>query len=515
MERSIMTGLAVPRSTGARKAGAALAHLTVAAIMVCGALGAAPTLAAKDTLTLAVGLEPPHLDPTAGAAAAIDEVVYANLFEGLTRIDSTGAVQPALAESWEVSPDGLVYTFALRQGATFHDGSAFDADDVLFSLDRARGEDSTNAQKRLFAPIATVEKVDAHTVRVTLKHAAGDFLFSLGWGDAVMIAPETADTNKNEPVGTGPFAFERWIKGDSVVLTRRDAYWGTPPALNRVTFKFIEDASAQVNALLAGDVDAMPNIGAPEMLDRFKGDGRFAVQVGSTEGETILAINNGQEPFDDILVRRAIAHAINRQDIIDGAMFGFGTPIGTHFAPHHPAYIDLTDRYPFDPERARELLAEAGWPDGFEASLKLPPPSYARRGGEVIAAQLATVGISVRIEPVEWAQWLDRVFKQRDYDLTIVSHTEPLDIEIYGRDDYYFDYHSNAFRGIMQQLQASAGTEARYALFGAAQRAITEDAVNAYLFQLAKHGVWAAGLEGLWANSPVQANDVTGVRWAR
>lgn len=492
---------------------AVLTAVLGAAFAASLAAAVAPARAADDRLILAMALEPPHLDPTAGAAGAIDEVVYANLFEGLTRIDRDGTVKPALAERWDIDRNGRVYTFHLRRDVTFHDGSAFDADDVLFSLDRARADDSVNAQKRLFAPIETVEKVDSHTVRVTLDAAAGSFLFSLGWGDAVMVAPETADGNKTRPVGTGPFQFDRWVKGSSVVLTRHDGYWGRAPALARVTFRFIDDPSAQVNALLAGDIDAMPNIGAPELLDRFGGDSRFTVAVGSTEGETILAINNGRAPFDDLRVRRALAHAINRDDIINGAMFGHGTPIGTHFAPHHPAYLELVDRYPFDPDAARALLTDAGMPDGFTATLKLPPPSYARRGGEIIAVQLAKIGITVSIEPMEWAQWLDRVFKQRDYDLTIVSHTEPLDIEIYGRDSYYFDYHNQAFRGLVQQLRITSDTDARHALFGAAQRAITEDAVNVYLFQLAKHGVWRSDLVGLWANSPVQANDVTGAYW--
>jgi len=235
--------------------------------------------------------------------------------------------------------------------------------------------------------------------------------------------------------------------------------------------------------------------------------------IGSTEGETILAINNGGAPFDDLRVRRAIAHALDRQAVIDGAMFGYGTPIGSHFAPHHPAYVDLTGRYPLDLDKARALLAEAGHPDGFEATIKLPPPTYARRGGEIVAAQLAKIGIKVEIIPVEWAQWLEQVFRGRDYDLTIVSHTEPMDIGIYARDDYYFNYKSEDFRAIMDRLTAAVGQDERYALMGEAQRRLADDAVNGFLFQLAKHGVWNAKIQGLWENSPVQANDLTEVYW--
>lgn len=475
--------------------------------------GASAALAAKDSLTLAMVLEPPHLDPTAGAAAAIDEVVYANIFEGLTRIDRDGAVQPALAESWTVSDDGLVYTFKLHQGVTFHDGTAFDSADVKFSLDRAMAPDSTNAQKALFAPIASVETPDASTVVVTLKQPAGSLLFNLGWGDAVIVAPESAAENKNHPVGTGPFKFERWVKGDRVEMSRYADYWGEPAKLAKATIKIIPDPAAATAALLAGDIDAFANFPAPEAMPQFENDPRFEVVIGATEGETILAINNARKPLDDVRVRRALAHAVDRKAVIDGAMFGYGTPIGSHFSPLHPAYVDLTDIYPYDPGKAKALLAEAGHGNGLTLTLKLPPPSYARRSGEVVAAQLASIGVKTDIVQLEWAQWLEQVFKGKDYDLTIVSHTEPMDIGIYARDDYYFDYRNDDFKALMAKLDATIDQDARNAILAEAQKKLAEDAVNVFLFQLAKHGVWDRDVVGLWENSPVQANDLTEVHW--
>lgn len=480
-----------------------------------GFLSVMPAATAKDRISLGLVLEPPHLDPTAGAAAAIDEVVYANVFEGLTHIDRDGVVQPGLAESWDISGDGLTYTFTLRSGVAFHDGSAFDAEDVVFSIERAMAEDSVNAQKGLFEPIESVAADGADKVVVTLKRPTGHFLFNLGWGDAVIVAPESAESNKALPIGTGPFKFDRWIQGDRVELLRNQNYWGEAVKLEGATFQIVPDPSAAVAAMMAGDLDAFPNFPAPESIIQFEADPRFTVKIGTTEGETILAINNGRPPFDDLKVRQAIAHAIDRQSIIDGAMFGYGTPIGSHFAPHHPAYIDLTDRYPHDPEKAKALLAEAGHGSDLSLTLKLPPPSYARRGGEIIAAQLAEVGIDAEIIPVEWAQWLDQVFKGKDYDLTIVSHTEPMDIEIYGRGvDYYFDYQEPAFKALIDQLAETADEEGRNAVLSEAQTMLADDSVNAFLFQLAKHGVWDARIEGLWENSPVQANDLTEVRWA-
>lgn len=469
--------------------------------------------AAQDTLELGMVLEPPHLDPTAGAAAAIREVGYANIFEGLTRIDQNGTVQPGLATSWTVSDDGLVYTFELAPGATFHNGVPLTAEHVVFSFERAMAEDSVNAQKQLFEPIASVEAVDDATVVVTLQRPTGHFLFNLGWGDMVIVEASSAETNKTEPVGTGPFRFSRWVTGDRVELARNDDYWGEAPALESATFTFIPDPAAATAAMLAGDIDAFANFPAPEAMLQFEADPAFEVVIGSTEGETILAINNTKPPLDDIRVRRALAHAIDRQAVIDGAMFGYGTPIGSHFAPHNPAYVDLTGRYAYDPDAAKALLAEAGVED-LKLSLKLPPPTYARRGGEIIQAQLAVVGIEAEIIPMEWAQWLEQVFTNKDYDLTIVSHTEPMDIDIYARDDYYFGYDNPEFDALIDTLAATDDPDERASLYAQAQEMLAEDSVNVFLFQLAKHGVWKAGVEGLWHNSPIPANDLTAVHWA-
>lgn len=476
------------------------------------ALCAAQAMAAPDAITLGMVLEPPNLDPTAGAAAAIDEVVYANLFEGLTRFGPDGSVAPALARSWDVSEGGSVYTFHLVEGATFHDGTTFDAEDVKFSLDRARAADSANAQKALFAGITEVEVIDPATVKVTLAAPDGAFPFKMAWGDAVIVAPESVDTEATHPVGTGPFQFADWLQGDHVTLTAYPGYWGEKPALTTATFRFISDPTAAFAAMMSGDVDAFPNFPAPETLIQFQSDPRFKVIVGSTEGETIIAMNNRLAPLNDIKLREAIAHAINRQEIIDGAMFGYGTPIGTHFAPHNPDYVDLTGLSAYDPELSKKLLGEAGLED-VTLRLALPPPTYARRGGEIVAAQLAAVGIKTQITNLEWAQWLETVFKGHDFDLTIVSHTEPMDINIYARDDYYFGYATPQFKELMAELDRTTDPAERSAQLKEAQEIIAKDYVNAYLFQLAKTGVANAKIEGLWENAPTQANDLTGVRW--
>ena len=222
---------------------------------------------ARTDVKVGLVLEPPSLDPTAEAAAATDEVVYANIFEGLARITSDGSVIPDLAKSWDISADGLVYTFHLVEGAKFHDGTDFNADDVKFSLDRINAEGSLNAQKALYAAIVSVEVVDPATVKVTLKQPDGNLIYSLAWGDAVIVAPESADNNKINPIGTGPFVFKDRVEGDHITLEKNQSYWGTPAKLEGATFRFIGDPTAAFAAVQAGDVDTFPNFPSLESIE--------------------------------------------------------------------------------------------------------------------------------------------------------------------------------------------------------------------------------------------------------
>ena len=473
------------------------------------------TAMAKDSVSIGMRLEPsPGLDPTTGAAAAISQVTLYNIFEGLTRLDGGGGVLPLLAKSWTISDDGTTYTFSLESGVVYHNGAPFNSVDVKAQFERNAAEDSSNKSKGLFSSIVSIATPDAHTVTVTLPSANALFPFFLAQAPAAILDYEAyADANTN-PVGTGPYQFVKWTKGDSVTLKKFDKYRNAGDVqIANVQFRFISDAAAQVAALKAGDLDYMPSLSAPEMFAEFQKDDRFTTLRGTTEGETILAMNNKNEVLSDVRVRRALMHAINRDDLIVGAVAGYGTPIGSHFAPHHPAYIDLTGQSSYDPDKARALLKEAGQ-ENLTLSLDLPPPSYARRGGEVIAAMLAEVGVTINIENVEWAQWLDRAYKKKQYDLTIVSHVEPMDIgRIYSNPDYYFQYDSHAFRDIIHKFTIATTVDEQTAQLQAAQRQLAEDMPNGFLFQLAKLGVAQAGLTGMWPSWPAFINDVAAMKW--
>ncbi|WP_375449834.1 ABC transporter substrate-binding protein [uncultured Devosia sp.] len=490
--------------------GKLIGGLGLALVLMTASMGMA--WAAPTEIRIGVALEPPTLDPTAGAAEAIDIVVYQNIFEGLTRIDQNGAVQPGLATSWTISDDGLTYVFKLADGVTFHDGTSFDAEDVKFSFDRIAAPDSVNAHKEFYAVITSVTVIDPLTVEFTLSKPVGRFLFDIGRGDAVIVAPESAANNATNPIGTGPFSFVQWDKGSRVVLEAYGPYWGGPVALTKASFVFISDTATVTNALLAEDIDGTNNF-APEALAVFESDPRFKVLVGTTEGETILATNNKKPPFDNLKVRQAMAHALDRKAIIDGATYGYGTPIGSAFAPHNPYYVDLTGTYPFDPEKAKALLAEAGYPDGFSATLKLPPVGYAQLSGQIIASQFAKVGIKLELINIEFAQWLDDVYANKDFDLTIISHVEPFDIGNYANPDYYFGYDNPQFQALIETLNGTTDEAKRKELAIEAQTIIANDAVNGYLFELAQTGVWNAKLEGMWQNSPIEGLVLRDIHW--
>jgi peptide/nickel transport system substrate-binding protein len=467
----------------------------------------------KDSVTIAMTLEPPTLDPTSGAAQAIREVTLQNIFEGLVRMDRTGKIVPCLAENWEVAADNVTYRFNLRTNARFHDGAPFTSELVKFSFERAVAPDSTNAQRQLFAPIAGIDTPDPATVVIRLKQPTANFLYGLAWGDAVIVAPASAANNRTSPVGTGPFKFVRWNRGDRLELARNDDYWGRKPALAKATFRFISDPAAQVASLRAGDVDAQTNLAAPEAVAQLKADPKLKVVFGKTEGEVILATNNAKPPFNDLRVRQAIAHVLDRKTIALG-VYGFDVDlIGSHFSPLHPAHVDLTNTYPPDLAKARALLAQAGHPNGFACTLKLPPPAYARRSGEIIAALLAQIGIIAKIEPLEFPQWLERVFRGKDFDLSVIAHTEPLDIGNYARDDYYFQYRNPEFKALIETIEVTLPEAERNALYGEAQRILARDAVNGYLFVLPKITVTAAGLEGMWTDWPLPITPLAEVAW--
>lgn len=468
---------------------------------------------AQQSLRVDLQLEPPHLDPTRTASATTAETVHRNVFQGLTRIDRHGDVQPGLAEHWEVSEDGLRYHLRLRKGVRFHDGHRFDAEVAAYSLQRLLSEHAGNPQRVLYRAIREVEVTGSHEIVLHLSQPNSLLPFRLGLSAAVMVHPDSVHTNVTRPVGTGPYVFQGWERGSGVRLEAFAGYWGRAPAIEHATFTYTSNRLELEGGLAEGLIDLYPDASSLMSHMALSHRADYRIKDGFSEGEVLLALNHARQPFGDRRVRRALSHAVNREALLD--IYPAISPplIGSHFSPRHPAYVDLADRYPHDPGRARELLAEAGYADGASLTLTVPPTQYAELSSLYIAADLEAVGIEVTLERVDWPEWLEQVFNERDYDMTIVAHVEPMDIDIYARDDYYFNYHDADFQALWERIEAEQQTPVRHSLLGEAQRHLADQAVNVFLFLKPQQAIHKAGLKGVWSDAPIPAVVLQELEW--
>lgn len=492
-----------------------LAALLASAIVAPAALAQTPPRGG--TVAVSLNAEPPHLDPTASTSQEIARMLYGNVLEGLVRFDDEGRILPLLAERWTVSRDGLTFTFTLERGVKFHDGKPFDAATVKAKFDRARTAGSGHTNQAYYKDITEIATPDAQTVVFRLERPNADLLFNLARPDSVIHAPGDLEAQKTSPVGTGPFRFVAWDRGSAVRLTRFDGYHEAGlPYLDGAVFRFLPDPSAQMAALEAGDLDVIGYALSPENALKVKRSPALRLVEGRTTTEITVGLNSSRAPFSDVRVRRAIAHATNKRQIVEGAMFGFGTPIGSHMSPGERYYVDTAGTYPYDPDRARALLREAGFPNGFEATFSLPAPyPYERRAGELLAAQLAAVGIRLRLEVVEWTTWLSRIFRNADYDMTIIGHSEPFDIGVYANPQYYFRYDNAEFRALLEKGQATLDEGERARIYGDLQRMLARDAVNNWLYSAPYLAATRASVQGWWRNQPTPAMYLVRVSRAR
>ena len=455
------------------------------------------------SVTVAIVADPPGWDPSASTSQEIPRVVYHNVFEGLVRFDADGEIVPALATDWQVSDDGLQWTFTLRSGVMFHDGSAFTVDDVIAKFERAMDPDSGHTNPGYYAAIESVESaMDGTAVVFTLERPSRSLLYNLARPDSIIYPAGTHETQRTQPIGTGPFRFARYVEGSEVRLERfEDYHQDGLPYLDEVVYRIISDPNTRFAALQAGDIDIAAL--APEQYQLAVANPDLEATVGTATAEITMALNNEREPLSDVRVRQAITHAIDKDAIVQGAMFGLGTVIGSHMTPAEAYYVDLTDTYPYDPERARELLAEAGYPDGFTVDFELPEP-YAneRRSGEVVAQYLRDVGIDVNLSVVEWGTWIERIFLGGDYDMTIIGHSEPRDINVYGNPGYYYRYDNPRVRELLEEAETAPTAEAETAAYQEIARIIAEDAVNVWLFSAPFIVGTQNDVHGFWVNQP-------------
>jgi peptide/nickel transport system substrate-binding protein len=474
-----------------------------------GTAGSAP-VEGVDSLAVGLTAEPASLDFTTSDGAAIPEALLYNVVETLVKVDAaSGDVVPLLAESYEVSADGREYAFTLHEGVTFSNGDAFTAEDVAFSIERVQSPAWTVSLKAAMDVVDEVEVVSPTEVVVRLARPDDDWLYRMTTRVGGMFSETGVDDLANAPVGTGPYTVTARTRGDSLSMEVRDDYWGAQPEVERVVLRYFEDGTALENALVSGGIDVIGNLQTPESLSRFRADDRFQVVEGTTNGELVLSMG-ARGPLQDRALRQALLHALDRQALLDTTYDGTGELIGSLVPPTDPWFDPaLVQRYPYDPARARELLAASGTPLP-ELAFKIPNFPYAVNAAQVIAAQLAEVGVTARIEVLEFPVWLDVVFTQHDYDLSLVAHVEPRDLAIFADPDYYFGYDSPRYRELLAEA-STAGAERAVELRREAAALLAEDAAAGFLFVLPNLIVAETDVQGLPVNRVSESLDLTGV----
>jgi peptide/nickel transport system substrate-binding protein len=476
---------------------------------------------APGTLIVQVSTEPPGLDLTTNPASAIAGVVFDNVQEGLIKIDRAGKMVPWLAERWYTT-DSKNYTFFLRRNVRFHNGREMKAADVKFALDRAVNPETKHPYRTQYEAIQDVIVKDDYTITVALKRVDATFLYTLARQGSVIYPREAVDSLKTQPLGTGPFTVAEWVRGDRIVLMKNKDYWVQGlPHLDKVIYRFIADPNAAVAALKAGDIDVSAFGIGPESVDELKKDARFQVIVGDTTNDVTLSMNNSKKPYTDKRVRLAVTHAINKDEVLKGAMFGHGKVLGSNVDPLNPFFVDVSKRVPYDPAKAKKLLAEAGYPNGFDVTFRVSPQYYYTvRSAEIITSQFAKVGIRAKIEQIEWGQWLSQVFclapcQNPDYEMSIIGHAEAWDIGNFANPKYYFRWDSPDFQKLYAESQVTVDDKMRRELYVKMQQMLADEAPAVWLYMHPRLVVTKKGVTGLWKDLPLPVLDLSEVAWQK
>ena len=489
--------------------------VVLTAVLALAGLAAEAAAQAPARLIVQSTAEPPGLDMTATPATATSGIVFYNVQESLVKVDRHGKLVPSLAERWHTA-DNRNYTFFLKRGVRFHNGREMKAADVKYCFDRALNPETKHPYAKDYEAVGDIIVKDDYTVTFALKTVNANFLQNVARAGASIYPRETVDTMKSHPVGTGPFRFEEWVRGDRVVLVKNGDYHVKGlPKLDRVTFRFITDPNAVLAALKAGDIDVSLFGLGPEHVQSLLKDARYQVISGDTTNDVILSMNNSRKPYTDVRVRRAMTYGINKPDVLKGAMFGMGKILGSNVDPLNPYYVDMSKAMSYDPAKAKKLLAEAGYPNGFDTVLKVTPQyEYTVRSGQVIADNLKKSGVNVKIEQIEWSQWLSRVFREADFDLSIIGHAEAWDIKNYANPKYYFRYDSQKFQSLFAKSEITVDDRERREVYAEMQKVLVEEAPVVWLFMHPRLAATKKGVQGLWKDLPASANDLSEVSWA-
>ena len=457
------------------------------------------------------------LDPHKTVKAGTREVMF-NVFEGLMKPTPDGDLIPAVAEKYTVSEDHLTYTFTLREGVKYHNGDTVAAEDVVYSIERCAAADETGiVQVEAFSVIQSITALDEKTVEMVISEPSNEFVSYL----TTAILPADYTEQDTKPVGTGPFKFVSRAAQDHIVLEKFDEYWGSPAKLDKVTLKIIENADSLMLSLQSGAIDLCGHLTSTQIAQL--GDD-FNAAEGTMNLVQALYLNNAVKPFDDIRVRQALSHAVDKQGIIDLAFDGYGSPIGTSIYPAFGKYFDesLIDYYEYDVEKAKSLLAEAGYPDGFEMTITVPS-NYKPHidTAEVLVQQLAAIGVTATIQLVEWETWVSDTYAGRNFQTTVVGFdastmTARALLERWTSDHgkNMINYNSAEYDELFQQAIAAYDDAEQTRLYKAMAADLTKNAANVYIQDLADLVAVRNGLEGV-TFYPIYVLDLAGVGYVQ
>ncbi|WP_248308179.1 ABC transporter substrate-binding protein [Devosia sp. 919] len=441
--------------------------------------------------------EPQNLDNTAGAGQGINEAFNGNVYEALFQLTDAGTVEPRLVADYTVSEDGLTYTFTLRDGVTFHSGDPLTAADVKHSIERVTAETSQSSRKRSLSTITGIETPDDQTVVITLSQRSISLPYNLSY---VWIVNDAAPDITAAEDGTGPYQLAEWRRGSALALTPFESYWGEAPSNGGVLFQYFTEATALNNALLTNAVDIITSVQSPDSLAQFADNPAFTVTEGASTTKEILAYNDRVAPFDNPKVRKALARATNKAQLLNSVWGDYGTLIGSFVPPTDPWYVDLTGVDPYDVESAKALLAEAGYPDGFEFTLDTPDYDPHPLVAQFLQAEYAKIGVTVNINIITANEWYTKVYQSHDFQATLQEHVNHRDIVFYGNPDFYWGYNNPEVVELIASAEAAASEAEQTQKLTEANRIIAEDAASNWLYLYPQIVVSAANVTGYPTN---------------
>ena len=463
---------------------------------------AEPTMGGSIVVGIPQDLED-SLDPHKSVAAGTKEVLF-NIYEGLVKPDEEGNYIDAVAESHSISEDGKVYTFQLRSGVKFHDGTEVTVDDVKYSIERCAGINGDGTP--LVAAFSNVEKVetpDASTVEIYLKEADTEFLAYL----IVAVVPQHCEDLDKNPVGTGPFQYVSRSPQENIVIEKFSDYWDTENQayLDQVTFKVVGDSNAIVTGLKSGTIDMYPRVNATQAA-QLADDQDLQIYEGGMNLIQALYLNNAEAPFDNVKVRQALCYAVNRQEVLDMVADGKGTIIGSSMFPAFEKYYmpELADLYPQDVQKAKELLAEAGYTDGFDMIISVPN-NYQQHidTAQVLVEQLKQIGVNAEIQLIEWDSWLSDVYADRNFQSTVVgidaaylSGRALLERFASDAEKNFINYSNPQYDSLYEQVKKSTDDSEQIDLYKQMETLLAEDAANVYIQDMAAEVVLRKGYGG-------------------